>query len=280
MITLVGYILVTVGVLGGFVMAGGHIPALIQPSEFIVLGSAAIGGALIATPMYTLKATMKKLPKLVGKGLSQEDFLGLLAMQFQIYTKMRREGLLAIESELKNPENSALFKRSPAFLANHEAVDFYCDALRQLVNGTDPAMIDIAMDTDLETHEREVHQIPAVFAKVGDAMPGLGIVAAVLGIVVTMSHLDGPASELGAHIAAALVGTFLGVLLAYGFLNPTAARLEAINLEDEQFMACLATGLRAYNRGAPPMVAVELARKSLFHTFRPDSANLEQAVRK
>jgi chemotaxis protein MotA len=280
MLTLVGILLVIAGVLGGFVMAGGQVSALVQPSEFVVLGSAAIGGLLIATPSYTLANVRKKLPKIVSGGLRMEDFQGLLVMQYHVYTKLRKEGLLAIEGELKSPTQSELFRRSPAFVSNHGAVDFYCDALRQILNGVDPATVDLALDADLDSHEREGLQVPAVFSKIGDAMPGLGIVAAVLGIVVTMSHLDAPPEELGKHIAAALVGTFLGVLLAYGFLNPISAKLEALHQEEEQFYACLASGLRAFNRGAPPMVAVELARKSLYHAFRPESEALEAAVRK
>ena len=280
MLTLFGILLVIVGVLGGFVIAGGQVAALVQPSEFIVIGSAAVGGLLIATPSYTLRNIGKKLPRLFGGGLAAADFLGLLVMQYHVYTKLRKEGLLAIEGELKTPTQSDLFRRSPAFVSNEGAVDFYCDALRQILNGVHPATVDMALDADLDSHQREGLLVPAVFAKVGDAMPGLGIVAAVLGIVVTMGHLDAPPEELGQHIASALVGTFLGVLLAYGFLNPIAAKFEALHQEEEQFFACLAAGLRAFNRGAPPMVAIELARKSLDHAFRPEGEALEAAIRK
>jgi chemotaxis protein MotA len=280
MSALLGVIVVVLSVLGGFALAGGHVGALLQPSEFLVLGGAAAGAALIGTPGYTLRALLTKLPRVVRGGLRPDDFLSVLVMQFHLYSKLRREGLLAIEADLQDPRRSELFRRSTVFLAQPGAVDFYCDALRQILNGVEPTAVDTAIDIDLATHAREAAQVPAVVARLGDAMPGLGIVAAVLGIVVTMGHLDAPPAELGAHIASALVGTFLGVLLAYGFLNPVASRLEALADEEEQLFGCLAAGLRAFNRGAPPMIAVEFARKAVFHTFRPDSAALENAVRR
>ncbi len=261
-------------------MAGGNLLALIQPSEFITLGCAATGGMLICTPGYTLSATMKKIPKIFGIGLSSQDFLDILVMQYELYNKVRKEGILSIEQDVTIPSNSVVFKKFPKFLDNHEAVDFYCDALRQLVNGIDAGAIDLSIETDLETHEKEIKGIPTVLARVADAFPGLGIVAAVLGIIITMSKLDAPPAELGEHIGAALVGTFLGVLLAYGFINPMSQKLETINAEEEMYLACLASGFRAFSQGLAPMVAIEVARKSLYHVYRPDLETLSNAAKK
>jgi chemotaxis protein MotA len=280
MLSIIGVLVVTFGVLGGFMMAGGNLLALIQPSEFVTLGGAAIGGMLICTPGYTLSATLKKLGKIFTPGVNSQDFMDILVMQYELYNKVRKEGILSIESDVSVPENSPVFKKYPKFLHNHEAVDFYCDALRQLVNGIDAGAIDLSIETDLESHEKEIKGIPQVLARIADAFPGLGIVAAVLGIIVTMAHLDAPPNELGHHIGSALVGTFLGVLMAYGFINPMAQKLEAVNAEEEMYLACLASGFRAFAQGLAPMVAIEVARKSLFHVFRPDLEALNNAAKK
>lgn len=280
MVSIIGIIVVTIGVFGGFVMAGGKIAALIQISEFVVLGGAAIGGVLVCTPSHVLQATIKKFSKAFANGYSSQDFQDILVMQYELYNKVRKEGILSIEQDVNVPESSNVFKKYPKFLANHEAVDFYCDALRQLVNGIDAGAIDLSIETDMETHEKEIKQIPQVLSRVADALPGLGIVAAVLGIIITMGHLDGPPEMLGHHIGAALTGTMLGVLGAYGYVNPIAQKLESVNLEDEMYLACLASGFRAFSQGLAPMVAIEVARKSLFHHFRPDVNALNNAAKK
>lgn len=280
MFSIIGVIVVLAGVFGGFVMAGGNILTLIQPSEFLVLGGAAIGGTLICTPSYVLSALGKKVGKIFANGFSSQDFMDILVMQYELYNKVRKEGILSIEQDVTAPAGSMVFKKYPKFLSNHEAVDFYCDALRQLVNGIDAGAIDISIETDMETHEKEIKQVPQVLARVADAFPGLGIVAAVLGIIITMGKLDGPPAELGHHIGAALVGTMLGVLSAYGFVNPMAQKLEAVNMEEEMYLSCLASGFRAFSQGLAPMVAIEVARKSLFHHFRPDLDALNTAAKK
>lgn len=280
MLSIIGLFVVTFGVLGGFMMAGGNPLTLIVPAEYLTLGGAAIGGMLICTPGYTLSATMKKISKVFKAGATTQDYLDILVMQYELYNKVRKEGILSIEQDVSVPENSPVFKKYPKFLSNHEAVDFYCDALRQLVNGIDAGAIDLSIETDLETHEKEIKGIPQVLSRLADAFPGLGIVAAVLGIIVTMAHLDAPPEVLGHHIGAALVGTFLGVLLAYGYLNPMAQKLETVNAEEEMYLACLASGFRAFAQGLAPMVAIEVARKSLFHAFRPDLDTLNAAAKK
>lgn len=280
MLSIVGTLIVLLGVLGGYLAAGGKILVLIQPAEYLTLGGAAIGGMLTCTPSYVLTGTLKKFKKIFTNGYTSQDFLDILVMQYELYNKVRKEGILSIEQDVSVPEGSPVFKRYPKFLENHEAVDFYCDALRQLVNGIDANAIDLSMETDMETHEKEIKMQPQVLSRMADALPGLGIVAAVLGIIITMGHLDGPPSELGAHIGAALVGTMLGVLGAYGFINPMSQKLETVNVEDEMYLSCLASGFRAFSQGLAPMVAIEVARKSLFHNFRPDINALNAAAKK
>ncbi|QQS05761.1 MAG: flagellar motor stator protein MotA [Fibrobacterota bacterium] len=280
MLSIIGVLVVIVGVLGGYMAAGGKLLVLVQPAEFLTLGGAAIGGMLICTPGYVLSATLKKLKKIFANGYSSQDFMDILVMQYELYNKVRKEGILSIEQDVSAPDGSAVFKRYPKFLGNHEAVDFYCDALRQLVNGIDATAIDLSMETDLETHEKEIKMQPQVLSRMADAFPGLGIVAAVLGIIITMGHLDGSPAELGHHIGAALVGTMLGVLSAYGFISPMSQKLETVNVEDEMYLSCLASGFRAFSQGLAPMVAIEVARKSLFHNFRPDLNALNAAAKK
>lgn len=280
MLSLVGIIVMIVGVLGGFLIAGGNLLALIQPSEFVTLGGAIIGATMIGTPPYVLKGMMANFGKIFGSGKTSQDFLDILVMQYELYNKVRKEGILAIEGDANNPENSAVFKKYPKFLHDHAAVDFYTDALRQLVNGIDANAIDLSIDIEMETHEKELHLFPAVLSVMADAMPALGIVAAVLGIVVTMSHLDAPPEVLGHHIGAALVGTFLGVLAAYGFFTPLANKMTSVFLEEEMVIKCLAAGFRAFSQGLAPMVAVEVARKSIFHSFRPGLTELNNAAKK
>jgi chemotaxis protein MotA len=280
MLSLIGVIVVTVGVFGGFLLAGGNLLVLIVPAEYITLGGAAIGGVLICTPSYVLQAALKSVGKAFKNGYTSQDFLDILVMQYELYNKVRKEGILSIEQDVNAPENSQVFKKYPKFLANHEATDFYCDALRQLVNGIDATAIDLSIETDMETHEKEIKQIPQVFSRMADAFPGLGIVAAVLGIIITMGSLDEPPEVLGHHIGAALVGTMFGVLMAYGYINPLSQKLESVNVEEEMYLACLASGFRAFSQGLAPMVAIEVARKSLFHHFRPDTNALNAAAKK
>lgn len=280
MLSIIGIIVVICGVFGGFIMAGGKLVALIQVAEFLILGGAAVGAALICTPSYVLQSFAKKFRVIFANSYTPQDFQDILVMQYELYNKVRKEGILSIEQDVNVPESSNVFKKYPKFLANHEAVDFYCDALRQLVNGIDAVSIDLSIETDMETGEKEAKQVPQVLSRTADALPGLGIVAAVLGIIITMGHLDGPPEELGRHIGSALTGTMLGILSAYGFAGPFAQKLEAANMEEEMYLACLASGFRAFSQGLAPMVAIEVARKSLFHHFRPDVNALNSAAKK
>ncbi len=268
-------------VLGGFLMINGPLGVLIQPSEFVVIGGAAIGTLIAANPLKMLMQITKALPMaLKGSPYNKATYTELLKLQYEIYINAKKGGLLSIEEDVNNPANSSIFSKYPSFLANHHATDFMTDALKLMVNGAaQPEEIEISMETELETHHAEGAMVPAMLTRVSDAFPGLGIVAAVLGIVVTMQHLDGPPEELGHHIGAALVGTFLGLLFSYGFLGPIATNLENLAQDEAKYYACIKTGLMAFANGAAPMTAIEFARKTIFSFDRPSAPEIEPQLK-
>lgn len=268
-------------VLGGFLMINGPLGVLIQPSEFVVIGGAAIGTLIAANPLKMLMQITKALPlALKGSPYNKAVYTELLKLQYEIFINAKKGGLLSIEEDVNNPAASAIFSKYPSFLANHHALDFMTDALKMMVNGAaQPEEIEMSMEAELETHHAEGAMVPAMLTRVSDAFPGLGIVAAVLGIVVTMQHLDGPPEELGHHIGAALVGTFLGLLFSYGLLGPIATNLENLAHDEGKYFACIKTGLIAFANGAAPMTAVEFARKTIFSFDRPGASELEPQLK-
>ncbi len=268
-------------VLGGFLMINGPLGVLIQPSEFVVIGGAAIGTLIAANPLKMIMQITKALPMaLKGSPYNKATYTELLKLQYEIYINAKKGGLLSIEEDVNNPANSSIFSKYPSFLANHHATDFMTDALKLMVNGAaQPEEIEISMETELETHHAEGAMVPAMLTRVSDAFPGLGIVAAVLGIVVTMQHLDGPPEELGHHIGAALVGTFLGLLFSYGLLGPIATNLENLAHDEAKYYACIKTGLMAFANGAAPMTAIEFARKTIFSFDRPSAPEIEPQLK-
>jgi chemotaxis protein MotA len=280
MFSIIGIVVVVGAVLGGFVMAGGPLPVLIQPNELIVIGGAAIGTLIIGAPgkfRSRLIGAFKK--SFTGTLPTKSDYLDILKMQFEVATFIRRNGAIALENHLTDLKQSDIFKKYSSFLHHHHAVDFYRDALRQVVNGVSVEDLMMLLDSELEVHHTEEHLPIGLIKTVGDALPGLGIVAAVLGIVITMGHLDGGAEEIGHHVAAALVGTFLGILICYGMLQPLATNLELQGVAFGRYMACLKEGLLASMRGASPAFAVEFARKSIFSDERPTSEETEAACK-
>jgi chemotaxis protein MotA len=281
MFLIIGILIVLACVVGGFLMIQGPVGVLMQPSEFVVIGGAAIGAMLAANPLKLLKLLASKIPvALKGSPYSKPTYAELLRVQYEIFINAKKGGLLSIEEDVNSPAESSIFSRYPKFLANHHAVEFFCDAMKMLVNGAaEPEELEIAMDTEMETHHQEAAIVPALLNRVSDSLPGLGIVAAVLGIVVTMQHLDGPPEELGHHVAAALVGTFLGLLLSYGMVAPIAANIENLALDEAKYFECIKTGVIAFANGAAPITAVEFARKTLFRVDRPASAELEPQLR-
>jgi chemotaxis protein MotA len=281
MFLIIGIVIVMGCVLGGFLMINGPLGVLIQPSEFVVIGGAAIGTLIAANPLKMLMQITKALPlALKGSPYNKAVYTELLKLQYEIFINAKKGGLLSIEEDVNNPAASAIFSKYPSFLANHHALDFMTDALKMMVNGAaQPEEIEMSMEAELETHHAEGAMVPAMLTRVSDAFPGLGIVAAVLGIVVTMQHLDGPPEELGHHIGAALVGTFLGLLFSYGLLGPIATNLENLAHDEGKYFACIKTGLIAFANGAAPMTAVEFARKTIFSFDRPGASELEPQLK-
>jgi chemotaxis protein MotA len=281
MFIIIGIVIVLVSVIGGFLMINGPLGVLIQPSEFVVIGGAAIGAVLAGSPVKLLMLITKKLPAaLKGSPYHKDAFSELLRMQYDVYVNAKKGGLLSIEEDVNTPERSSIFSKYPIFLSNHHAVEFFCDAMKMLVNGTAvPEDLELMMESEMETHHEENAIVPAILTRASDSLPGLGIVAAVLGIVVTMQHLDGPPEELGHHVGAALVGTFLGLLLSYGIVSPISANLENLAHDEAKYFACIKAGLVAFANGAAPSTAVEFSRKTIFSFDRPSNAEIEPRLR-
>jgi len=281
MLVIVGIIIVLVCVIGGFLMIDGPLGALFQPSEFVVIFGAVIGATIAANPLKFLMKIIKTLPAtLKGSPYNEKTYSEALQMQYEIYVNSKKGGLLSIEEDVNNPMSSSIFSRYPSFISNHHALDFFCDAMKMLVNGAcSPEELEIMLDAELETHHDEGVIVPALLQRASDALPGLGIVAAVLGIVVTMKHLDGPPEELGEHVGAALVGTFLGLLLSYGFLAPIAASMENLASDESKYFACLKAGIVAFANGSAPMTAVEFSRKTIYSFDRPATAKIEALLK-
>lgn len=278
---IIGIIIAIGCVLGGFVMINGPLAVLFQPAEFIVIGGAVLGAVITGTPLKVLVSLFKKLPSAVkGSPYDKAAFSELLRMQYETYVNAKKGGLLSLESDVNDPVSSPLFTKYPKFLANHHATEFFCDGMKLLINGAaQPEELEVAMDAEIETHHEENAIFPSVLNRVADSLPGLGIVAAVLGIVIAMQHLDGPPEELGHQVAAALVGTFLGLLLSYGVVAPIAANLESLAQEEARYFACIKAGLVAFAGGVAPTTAIEFARKTIYTFNRPSTAELEPQLR-
>lgn len=276
-----GYIVVILCVFGGFVLAGGSLGPLYQPTEFLMIGGAGIGAFIAANNGKAIKATFRIFPRLRrSKKYDKALYMELMALQFKLLTKVRREGMLGIERDIDTPQESALFNEHPQVLADPMIMNFLTDYLRLMVSGSmDPMEIDELMLHEIEAFEQEAH-IPAdAIAKVGDAMPAFGIVAAVMGVVRALSTADAAPDEMGVMIAHALVGTFLGILLGYGFINPVASRIERQAKEAEKMLQCIRVTLLASLHGYAPQLAVEFGRKALHTAERPGFSELEGYVR-
>ncbi len=281
MLVIVGYIVVVACVFGGFALAGGHLAAVFQPLELLMIGGGAMGAFLVGNNGKAIKATMKALPTVFkGSKFTRALYMDMLALLYELLTKIRKEGLMSIESDVENPESSPLFSKYPTIMADHHVIEFLTDYLRLMVSGSMNAFeIENLMDNEIETHHHE-GEVPAhVIAKLGDGMPAFGIVAAVMGVVHTMESVGLPPAELGILIAHALVGTFLGILLAYGFVGPLAGLLEQKLHESTKMFQCIKVTLLASINGYAPAIAVEFGRKVLFSTERPSFSELEEHVK-
>lgn len=279
--TIVGYLVVMGCVLGGFIIEGGAVGILIQPVELLIIFGAAGGALLAGTPMKFITALVNGLKHAIsGNGKTKEDYTELFAMLFEIFSVMRKSGEMALEKDVDDPAASEIFKKYPKFLANHAAKALLLDSLRLVISGSANAEeLDHLMEEDIHTHEEEEKLPAGVLGKIADALPGLGIVAAVLGVVIAMGAMDQGPEVLGHKIAVALVGTFIGILVCYGILQPMVQKMEILIVEEGKYLECIKTGILAYLHGAAPIIAVEYARRVVFSTERPTASELEAACR-
>lgn len=281
MFIIIGAAVVLVGVLGGFIVEGGPVLILFQPAEILIIGGAAIGSILIATPLKVLKDLVAKFPAmLTGAGPSKAAYLELLTLLYEMCLNAKKNGYIALEQDVSEPANSSILSKYPGFLKNHHPLTFMCDSIKLLVDGSvSPAQLEEMMGAELETHQEEEARHPEILSKIGDSLPGLGIVAAVLGVVITMQAINGPPEEIGHKVAVALVGTFVGIICCYGFVQPLAMNLECIGHNEAKFLQCIKAGILAFANGSAPIVAVEFARRVIFSYDRPSNAEMEAACK-
>ena len=280
MFTIIGAVIVIASVIGGYVASGGHLEVLFQPFEVMIIVGAAAGAFVISNRKPVLSATGKAIPALLkGERHDKAAYLELLTMLYSVFKLAKSKGALALEQHVEHPHESSLFQRFPTFLADEHAVTFFCDYLRLLTLGTDNHHeMETLMDEDLETHRAEHHAVASAIANTADGMPALGIVAAVLGVIHTMGSITEPPAVLGHLIGGALVGTFMGVLLSYGFVGPIASAVRARGDAEERYVLCMKAAILAYMQGYAPSVAVEFARKALNTDVRPTFYEVEEAV--
>lgn len=278
----IGCAVVLVCVLGGYLASGGHFDVLIQPFEFLIIIGAAVGAFITSNPVSVLKGVGKGFgAAFKGAPFKKSDYLELLSLQFAIYKLAKSKGNLALEQHIENPHESALFSQFPGVAKNHHAIEFICDYLRLVTLGTEnPHEMEALIDAELETHHHEQHQIASAIQNMADSTPALGIVAAVLGVIHTMGSITEPPAVLGHLIGGALVGTFMGILLSYGFVGPIAQAMNAAFAAEAKYLECIKAGLLAHIAGHPPAVSVEFARKALLSDVRPDFKELEEATGK
>jgi chemotaxis protein MotA len=277
MFVIIGLLIVIGSVLGGYVMHHGKLALLNQPNEFIIIGGAALGAMLISTPIAVVTKMGKQIVGVMTPGLTKKDYADLLAMLYQLFRLSQQTGIMALEGHFENPKESTILSKYPKFMARHESLDFLSDSIKVIiVGGMAPHDLEALMDEDIYVHHTEARAPSAALAKVADAFPGLGIVAAVLGVVITMQAIDGPPSEIGEKVGAALVGTFLGILLSYGMFGPLATNLETRVDDEGNYEKCIKAGVLATFKGLPPAIAIEFARRVLPHEVRPSFEETEK----
>jgi len=281
MIAIVGIVIVLGAVIGGFLMEKGNIMVLVQPAELLIIAGAALGTLLVANPIHIIKGIIGGLlGVLKGSKLGKDRYLSTLKMMYQFLNKVRKEGLLSVENDVEKPEASGIFKNYPEFLSDHASRDFVCDTLRMAITGgVEPFDMDQMMELDMEVHHHDATQPISALSTTADALPGLGIVAAVLGVVITMGALGGPPEEIGHKVAAALVGTFLGILLCYGVVGPLAANMTKSAEDHNGYLHVLRVLLLAFLKGAAPIVAVEMARRAIPAHLRPSFDEMEKGCK-
>ena len=283
MFFIIGLVVVIGAVLAGYTMEGGKIKILLEPlpAEGTILLGAAIGAFLAGNSMNTIKSVVSNISKpLKGSRYTKAVYMESLMLQYEVYVNIKKGGLLALEQDVNDPHSSTIFKKYPTVLADHHALDFFCDSLKLLINGSAKIdEIDQVMDMDLEVHHAEAAAPGGSVGIMADAFPAFGICACVMGVVVTMGFLDQPPNVIGGHVGAALVGTFLGIFLSYGIFGPLAKNIDQVNGAESHFFNAIRAGLVAFGNGAAPVTAVEFARRNIPNTERPGSQELEEVVR-
>jgi chemotaxis protein MotA len=280
-LVIVGFIVVLASVLGGFTLQGGHVAALFQPYELLIICGAAGGAFFVANDAKAIKATLAALPKLFeGSRYTKSLYMDLMSLQYELLTKVRKEGLMALEGDVDDPYRSPLFTKYPTIMDDHHLVEFLTDYLRLMISGNmDAFQIENLMDNEIDTHNEDAELPIHTIQQLAEGMPAFGIVAAVIGVVHTMSSVGLPPSELGMLIAGALVGTFIGILLAYGFVGPLASLLKRKHHETTKMYQCVKVTLLASLNGYAPALAVEFGRKVISASERPSFVELDKQVR-
>jgi chemotaxis protein MotA len=281
MFAIIGIVVVFGCIVAGYLMEHGNLKVLMQPAELVIIGGAAAGTVLIANPLSTLKDIARGVAGVFGSShYTTKGYVGLLTMTFELLNKARREGLVALEGDVEDPQKSPVISKYPAFVKDHHAVNFLCDTMRMAISGGIEAFdLDQMLEGDLDIHHHEGTLAPAALNTMADALPGLGIVAAVLGVVITMGALGGPPEEIGHKVAAALVGTFLGILLCYGLFGPIAQRMSKSADEERAFLNVLRAAMIAFLKGIAPVLAVEIGRRAVPVHVRPSFKEVEDACR-
>ena len=278
MFAIIGIVVVFGAVIGGFLMEKGHMAVLVQPAELLIIAGASTGTLLVANPIHILKGIGSGLVGVLkGSSFGKPRYLSALKMMYQFLNKVRKEGLLSVEMDVEKPKESSIFKNYPDFLGDHHAKDFVCDTLRKAITGgVEPFDMDQMMELDMEVHHNASTQPVSALTTMADALPGLGIVAAVLGVVITMGSLGGPPEEIGEKVAAALVGTFLGILLCYGVAGPLSSNMAKSADEHNEYLHVLRVLLLSFLKGSAPMIAIEMGRRAIPAHVRPSFDEMEK----
>jgi chemotaxis protein MotA len=281
MIVIIGSLIVIGSVVGGFMMAGGNTMALLHLSELIIIGGAALGALVLMSPKKVLIDLFKQaLGTLKGTPYNRNAYNELFKALYELFMLGRRGGMVALEEHIMTPENSAIFSKYPAFQKNKHAMEFLCNGLRPIIDGKiKPDHLKLLLEIELQAMEQEHEQPIGVLTKAADAMPGFGIVAAVLGIVITMASIAGPIEKIGEKVGAALVGTFLGIFISYGFMNPLAVNMEFMSIAELSYVRCIAASVISFASGMSPIMAIEVARRGLSSEVKPSAEGLETMLK-
>ena len=281
MFAIVGILVVFGAIIGGYLMEHGKLAVLIQPAELIIIGGAAVGTLLVANPLHTLKAAAGGIMGVIkGSQFDKKRYLDSLKMLFELFSRARKEGLVAVEKDIEAPKESQFFAQYPAFQKDDETRNFVCDTMRMVVmGGVEPFDVDQMIEVDMDVHHHERHLPITALSTMADSLPGLGIVAAVLGVVLTMSALGGPPEEIGKKVAAALVGTFLGILLCYGVVGPIAANMAKLADEEREYLHVLRVAMVGFMKGIAPLLAAEMGRRAVPAHVRPSFQEFEDACK-